>query len=121
MKKIFPTISLGLVLACGSGLPARSEIQTEPSGLGSIRAYPNPWRADQNGQRLVTFDGFPASSVVVIKIFTIAAELVRTLSGTQSIQWDLKNSSGERVASGVYIYLAIANGEQHSGKIAVIR
>ena len=45
----------------------------------------------------------------------IAGEHVRTLTGTQSIQWDLRNSSGERVASGIYIYLLTANNEQKTG------
>lgn len=90
-------------------------------GFGTIRAYPNPWKADQNSRQLVTIDGLPPSAVTSVRIFTIAGEQVRTLSGTQSVQWDLRNGSGENVASGIYIYLLNANGEQHSGKIAIIR
>ena len=120
MKRLFWMISAA-VMVVAAAAPAPAEVMTAPSGFGSVRAYPNPWKADQNGNAFVTIDGLPASAVTRARIFTISGELVRTLSGTQKVQWDLRNNSGENVASGIYIYLLDANGEQHSGKIAVIR
>jgi len=115
-------LGVGLVTVCGLSAPLRADVvPVSSAGFGTVRAYPNPWKADQNNKPQVTIDGLPASAVASVRIFTISGELVRTLSGTQSVQWDLRNGSGENVASGVYIYLVIANGEQHSGKIAIIR
>ena len=121
VKYRFWLFGLGILVTCGLTKPAGSEVLSVSNGLGTIRAYPNPWKADQNSRPYVTIDGLPASAVTSVRIFTISGELVRTLSGTQNVQWDLRNNSGENVASGVYIYLLSINGEKHSGKIAVIR
>ena len=41
-----------------------------------------------------------------MRIFTVSAHWVRTLDAPGgSVTWDLKNDSGEGVASGYYIYL----------------
>jgi len=121
MNRYQALIFLGILTIGGLAGPLRADVATVPSVFGTVRAYPNPWKADQNSKPYVTIDGLPASVVTSVRIFTISGELVRKLSGTQSVQWDLRNSAGENVASGVYIYLLIANGEQHSGKIAIIR
>jgi hypothetical protein len=121
MKNLAWIISLMLLVGNGLRGEAGAQILTVPGSFGNVRAFPNPWRSDQNASAMMTFDGFPSSAVTTLRLFTIAGEHVRTLSGTQSIQWDLRNSSGERVASGIYIYLLTANNEQKSGKIAVIR
>jgi len=46
------------------------------------------------------------------------------LSSTEgTIQWDTRNQSGEKVASGVYIYkiVDIDSGQQSYGRLAIIR
>ena len=52
-----------------------------------------------------------------ISIFNLAGELVRELSGSE---WDGTNQEHQPVASGIYIYLAEADGIERTGKIAVI-
>ena len=122
MKRFLTILAFGAFVTGGPAMSVHGDTVTvSNSGFGTIRAYPNPSKADQNSKSLVTIDGFPASVVTSVRIFTVAGELVRKLSGTQSVQWDLRNSAGENVASGIYIYLLNANGEQRSGKIAVIR
>jgi len=89
--------------------------------LSGIRVYPNPWRSDQDSnQPYITFDTLPAGST--IKIFTVSGHLVQTLtpSGT-SITWPLTNSSGDKVASGVYVYLITNQGQKKTGQILVIK
>jgi hypothetical protein len=88
------------------------------------RAYPNPWRADRGYAQQITFDQLTGKTTV--KIFTVSGHLVRTLStqssGLSTVSWDLTNDSGDRVASGIYIYLATNDqGQQARGKVAVIR
>ncbi|MBI4777400.1 chitobiase/beta-hexosaminidase C-terminal domain-containing protein, partial [Candidatus Desantisbacteria bacterium] len=90
------------------------------SNLSNIRVYPNPFN-DNSANSGITIDQL--SENVTIKIFNIAGELVDELSGiTGKAQWDAKNSSGEKVASGIYIYLAIdKDGRKATGKVAIIR
>jgi hypothetical protein len=62
----------------------------------------------------------PPSSTV--KVFTISAQLVRTLDASGgSAFWDLTNNIGQTVASGFYIYLATDGKETKRGLIGVIR
>lgn len=97
------------------------------SDFSSARIYPNPWRSDKHSGLPVIFDQLPTGSTV--KIFTLSGHLARTLdapAGTTS--WDLTNDSGDKVASGIYIYLITTgntgyggNGQKVRGKVAVIR
>ena len=96
-----------------------------------VREYPNPWRSDRPNNGFITFDQMPPNSTV--KIFTVSGHLVRTLTSTVSgtnvlASWDVKNDSGDKVASGVYVYLITVgdtgyggNGQKLRGKVAVIR
>jgi hypothetical protein len=107
-------------------LPVRENQETKTSTvvsttLGGIRVFPNPWRADQHSDRTITFDRLPVNST--IKIFTLSGHEVRTLSADNgSASWDRTNDSGDKVASGIYLYLATDNqGNQSRGKLAIIK
>ncbi len=89
--------------------------------LGGIRVFPNPWRVDKHSADPVTFGQLTDN--VRIRVFTISGKLVKDLGNAVSAaRWDLTNESGDRVGSGLYLYL-ITNklGQQTRGKIAVIR
>lgn len=78
-------------------------------------ALPNPFR----GETAVRF-AIPASgaSSHSIDVFDIAGRLVRTLSdgaissGVHSVTWDGRDSSGSRVAAGIYFSRLLVNGEE---------
>lgn len=111
---------LGLVLATVSAPLFGASVSTNP--LAGAKAYPNPWRVDQHSNTSITFAGMPAGSQ--IKIFTISAHLVKELMADSNgtVSWDRANSSGQAVASGIYIYLIIdPQGNDTSGKIAIIK
>ena len=75
-----------------------------------VNAFPNPYHRNiidlQNPfAQFVTFTHLPEEEVTIY-IFTIYGDLVRKIShtnGTQFEQWDLRNSDGRAVASGMYI------------------
>jgi hypothetical protein len=51
-------------------------------------------------------------------------ELVQTLSGPDAngnIAWNVKNSDGDNVASGVYIYQIKNSFSEKRGKLVIIR
>jgi len=105
---------VGAALADSQRSPATINIQ-------SVRVYPNPWRSDRGYPSQMTFDQMTPNSTV--KIFTISAHYVRTLQAPSgSVPWDLKNENGDRVASGIYLFLATDDhGNKARGKFAVIR
>jgi hypothetical protein len=85
------------------------------SNLSNVQVIPNPYRAsadwEYGGQRRVTFIGLP--STATIRIYTVAADLVRTLehADPESDQefWDLRTKNGDEVAPGVYIWAVEAD------------
>ncbi len=96
--------------------------------LDRIQVIPNPYRSsadwEYGGQRRVAFIRLPAEAT--IRIYTTAADLVRTLvhQSADSDQefWDLRNSDGEDVAPGVYIWAIEAPGiGSAQGKMLIIK
>jgi hypothetical protein len=91
-----------------------------PADFAAIRVYPNPWRKDRHSGTPITFDQLTTNTT--IKIFTVAGHLVRTLPRANTrVIWDLKNDSGDAVASGLYLYLLESDkGSKTRGKLVVI-
>jgi hypothetical protein len=77
--------------------------------VNSINVFPNPYYGVNSLEttkyaRFVTFNHLPATAT--IRIFNLAGLQVRVINhtnGGQFEQWDLNNSSGLPVASGLYI------------------
>jgi hypothetical protein len=77
--------------------------------VGLVNVFPNPYYAFNSEelnkyQRFVTFSHLPQRAI--IRIFNLAGVLVRQIekeSGSQFERWDLANSSGLPVGSGLYI------------------
>jgi len=89
--------------------------------LTGLIVYPNPFEAAA-GHSYVTFEAL--TEEVTIQIFTVSGQLVRKeeISGQYSWDWDLKNTDGEKVVRGVYIWMATnPAGEKRTGKIAIIQ
>jgi ligand-binding sensor domain-containing protein len=90
----------------------------------NISAGPNPFLLENNSEFIIT--NLMVKSTV--KIFTINAKLIRTLSpnnglvqGSRAV-WDGRDAYNNLVPSGVYLFLAYAeDGTATQGKIAVIR
>ncbi len=86
-------------------------------------AFPVPYKASL-GLNGITFTGLSAASK--IRIFTTEAYLVRQLysANGDDVLWDLRNSDGDKVASGVYFYIVDqSNGPCPSkkGKLVIIQ
>ena len=94
------------------------------TNYSEISAGPNPFILSENSE-------FVIKNLMVkstVKIFTLNAKLIRTLSpnngnvqGSRAF-WDGRDSQNNLVSSGIYLYLAHAeDGTATQGKIAVIR
>ena len=89
--------------------------------LENAHVYPNPCRV-YDGDTEVKFTYL--TSTVLIKIYTISGNLVRTINKsnfTNQTSWDLKNNEGENVASGIYVYFIKYRNMIKKGKIVVIK
>ena len=101
---------------------ASKNITLVSDNLSGVKVYPNPWRLD--GKHAVytawTFDGLTVGTT--IKIFTVSGHEVKELNTDSSkISWDLTNDSGDKVASGIYLYLITdSQGDKVRGKVGII-
>ncbi|MDI6781398.1 MAG: T9SS type A sorting domain-containing protein [bacterium] len=91
-----------------------------PDNLKNVIVYPNPCITDKYGYQL-NFANLTQSSTV--KIFNIAGELVKEIRANNQIEiWKLDNDDGQRIASGIYIYLITDPvGNKKVGKLAVVK
>jgi hypothetical protein len=106
----------------GDVSPSSSKAITLVSAdLNGVRVYPDPWRSDKHAGKPITYDQLTLGST--IKIFTVSGHLAKTLTPAgSSVQWDLTNDSGDKVASGLYLYLITdTSNNKAKGKLAIIR
>jgi C1A family cysteine protease len=107
----------------------RLDMPTADRELKGVRTFPNPARLSQGGQ--VQIDAIPADIAgVKISIFTMSGRRVRSLtegSGVATVgaykvgSWDGRDANGEKVVSGIYIYvITSANYSKKTGKIGVL-
>ncbi|MEW6193738.1 MAG: two-component regulator propeller domain-containing protein [Bacteroidota bacterium] len=91
--------------------------------FGELFIYPNPFIIGSNGGRSITIDGLIEDTS--LKIFDINGNLIRTIlsPGGRVAFWDGKDSSGNFVASGIYIVVAYDREANNvaNGKVAVIK
>jgi hypothetical protein len=131
-------VALVLVLCAMSPRPAWGQ-QTAPAGgrrFASLgQNYPNPFKPE-------TFIPFTVDDcdvnggqrVVTLHVYNVLAQLVATpvlhgagtpLSGVKLscgeylAHWDAKGPNGQRVASGVYLYELVVDGQRTSKKMFV--
>lgn len=95
--------------------------------LSDVYVYPNPIRTSE-GKNYLTFANLPKR--VNIIIWDINGNKVRELEerdGNGGLDFDLKNETGESIASGIYIYRAVMiddqnnEGEEKLGKFAILK
>lgn len=89
--------------------------------LGAAHCYPVPFKPSE-GHIRITFTALTRAASV--RIYTLSGELVRTLEKSDSgdfMEWDVKNSRGENVTSGVYFFTVKSGRQTRTGKLMIIR
>ncbi len=115
------SLSGGTLSLSGGLLPTVVVISAAASSLADAHCYPVPFKPSA-GHTAIRFQDLTAD--VSIKIYTIAGELVREIRKSDNndyIDWDVRNSRGEPLASGVFIYVIKSGGSTKKGKLMVIR
>ncbi len=88
--------------------------------LSAIYSYPNPVNLKQSG--IVKFQNIPPEADLII--FNTLGERVAVVESTNSStlrSWPLANFNGEKVVSGVYMYIVKGDGITKTGKFSVVR
>lgn len=96
--------------------------------------YPNPFKPAEADYTTIYFTTKRAVAEKSIGIYNLAGELVLNVEDgsiymdkwyddgyVYKYEWDGRNDYGERVASGVYIYVVNADGNKKVGKLAIIK
>jgi hypothetical protein len=86
----------------------------------SIHAFPNPFRASDN-HSVITFTNLPQNSNITIA--TVSGAIIKQAHnvGPGDWIWDLKNSDGDYITSGVYLNSVDYSTGSSTGKLVVIR
>jgi hypothetical protein len=111
-------------------LPKMSEVeesevagdQSPVTGYQLEQNYPNPF----NPSTVISFQ-LPVNSEVTLSIFNMNGQLVKQVasgryaSGRHTLVWDATNDRGERVASGVYMYVIKAGDFTAQKKLVLMK
>lgn len=98
------------------------ELFQSPEEFSLRQNYPNPF----NPTTTIDYQ-VPSHGLVRLAIYTTAGQLVRVLvndeqpAGMHRIQWDGTNASGQRVASGVYLYRISAGAQVAQRKLILMK
>lgn len=95
--------------------------------VSTVYAYPVPFRPNAGDLAryggwadLITFTSLP--SYGKLRIYTITGDLVRELDVVPpEMKWDVRNSAGQIVASGVYIWEIVSGKNRKTGKLMVVK
>jgi len=92
---------------------------TPPQPIPPVKVYPNPFKPTA-GHTEVKFINLPSGAS--IKILCIDGGMVRILQEKDGkANWDVRDSEGNEVSSGLYLYVMETERERQSGKIVIIR
>jgi len=120
---------VGIVMVCLSLLMTVSCLATGVGQTEELTIAPNPFIPNDGKANTgswmegegVTFTN-PAPQVVEIKIYTLAGELIAegTLPTRGEWIWNGRNQEGNKVASGIYLYIVTDPSGEKLGKLTVI-
>ncbi len=112
-----------LILSTSSepNLVASNTFHIATATWNDVIVYPNPIVKQDSANKAFTFILIP-SETATLKVFTLDGGLVKAISkndATDRIVWDLTNTQGSSVASGIYIYTLSGPGGSKKGKLGV--
>jgi hypothetical protein len=108
-------------------LPAGFGDQSEPSSV-----LPRSWKLHQNypnpfNPSTVIHYELDETEIVVLKIYNVSGRVVRTLvderqwAGAHRVYWDGRNDIGERMSSGIYLYMLQSGISSQSRKMILLK
>jgi hypothetical protein len=103
------------------------QMLSRPQSTALLQNYPNPF----NPETWIPYQ-LAQSEDITIRVFNLQGRLVRTLrlghqpagyylNQSRAAYWDGRNESGERVASGVYMYQLVTPSFQQTRRLVVLK
>ena len=123
--------SFGRLSSSATAVTSRDESEL-PTGFALAQNFPNPFwsgatsRLAGNPETKIAFQ-LAKPERVELAIFTLTGEKVRTLmaaplaAGTHTVIWDGKDSSGNNLASGIYLYRLQIGAMQQTKRMLLMR
>ncbi|HDQ00515.1 MAG TPA: T9SS type A sorting domain-containing protein [bacterium] len=112
----------GAVIPPVSGIDDASVAGEIPETFGLSQNYPNPFNPDTEIRYQL-----PAACHVSLKIYNLMGQQIKTLvnrkqpAGYYAVRWDGKDSNGQNLTSGVYLYRIQAGSFAAGKKLVLIR
>ncbi|MBU1367389.1 MAG: PKD domain-containing protein, partial [Candidatus Omnitrophica bacterium] len=106
-KSVFLTKSVEVVT---------NEAPVDDSVIANFFTYPNPVKGAGNMMK-IRYELSREADEVLIKIYDIAGELVKEIhpsqrsQGVNTVEWNMENNGGRRIASGIYIVMIRVKAE----------
>ncbi len=90
------------------------------SGMRDTRVYPQPDRADEP---YLYFAPLPAgeASLTVMNMNGALIRRVKAQTELGGLRWDKRDRNGQKVASGIYIYILETSAGRKAGKLVIVR
>jgi hypothetical protein len=107
-----------IAFSCKAAGRSGMEVPVSVAGTIGITLVPNPARGEVN----LSLSGMPAP--LSIGIYNVDGRLVTRFdkpAGASSVTWNLRDSSGKRVAPGIYVARVEGRAGSQSSKIVVLR
>jgi len=126
-------ITEGVPYPCPKSLTSVSTRNTPQDDLYRVYAVPNPYRSGSTQFTTLNYHNYPDGKMRFVnvparcrlKVYTPAGDAVWQFTqetGDGVIEWDTRNTSGELVSSGIYMYkVETFEGESVFGRIVIIR
>jgi ligand-binding sensor domain-containing protein len=86
--------------------------------LSDMEVYPNPVVL-KTGDETIEFKRVPSTGTMTI--YTVSGDIITHIDLASHSNWDMRNSKGERVAGGIYIFHVRSGDKSGSGKFVVIK
>ncbi len=100
--------------------PSIPEVKT----FALYQNYPNPMRPDKIGTTTISFSIPKDAKNSEMKIYNIKGQLVKKFSianNQSAIEWDGKDSNGNKLSNGIYLYKLDCGGKSITKKIVLLR
>ena len=111
------------ILHDSSPIPTSIEAATAvPTQYALGQNYPNPF----NPQTAIQYD-LPVQSHVSLSVYNLMGQKVATLVkgvrevGAYTVRWDGRDDEGQELASGVYLYRLVTQGQVQSRRMLLLR
>ena len=114
-----PSLGSNIVIRARSGnIVGTASVNVISFDVSGAIAYPVPFKS--NRDQVIHFKNL--GSETKIRIYTAAGREIFHVNLTQdTYDWNVKNDSGERVASGVYLYFVESPSGKKDGKLIIIQ